>query len=233
MVLNEVLNRLTYLGTEQNRKIYKRHGAPDLMFGVSLTNLHRLKRIIKTNHELALQLWDSEIMDAQCLACMVANPKSFSYDKAQQWINDCNYYVLADFLSNYLITKCDFAQRLMEKLILQDDEFACRIGWKILTNLATYNKVLPDAYFIPFLEKIKFQIHNNKNRAKGAMNDALIAIGKRNANLNEISLSMASEVGKVLVDHGETACKTPDAYHELRNVAQFNIQLGNTTGNFR
>jgi 3-methyladenine DNA glycosylase AlkD len=221
------------LGTEQNRKVYNRHGAPDLMFGVSLTNLHSLKRIIKNNHELAIQLWNSEIMDARCLACMIAYPKSFTYDDALQWINDCNYYVLGDFLANYLISKCDFAQRLMEKLVLHEDEFARRIGWKILTNLATTNKMLPDAYFIPFLEKIKIEIHKNKNRAKEAMNDALIAIGKRNANLNVISLTMASEIGKVSVDHGNTACKTPDAYHELRNVAHFNIQLSSASRNFK
>jgi hypothetical protein len=43
------------------------------------------------------------------------------------------------------------------------------------------------------------------------MNGALIAIGGRNSRLEEKPLAVATVVGKVVVDHRNTNCKTPDA----------------------
>lgn len=44
-----------------------------------------------------------------------------------------------------------------------------------------------------------------------AMNHALIAIGCRSAALRESATAVARRIGKVDIDHGDTACKTPDA----------------------
>ena len=52
------------------------------------------------------------------------------------------------------------------------------------------------------------------------MNSALIAIGVRNAILEQKALSAADRIGKVLVDHGETDCKTPDAAAYIRKTLQ-------------
>jgi len=41
VMLNDVMTELEFLGTEQNRKIYRRHGAGDNQFGVSFANLPR------------------------------------------------------------------------------------------------------------------------------------------------------------------------------------------------
>ena len=43
------------------------------------------------------------------------------------------------------------------------------------------------------------------------MNNALINIGVRNSALEKKAVAAAKRIGKVVVDHGETGCKTPDA----------------------
>jgi hypothetical protein len=43
------------------------------------------------------------------------------------------------------------------------------------------------------------------------MNSALIAIGVRNDVLEAKAIETARAIGKVVVDHGDTACETPDA----------------------
>ena len=50
------LKELETLGTAQNRKIYRRHGAGGNLFGVSFANLNALKKGLKTDHALALAL---------------------------------------------------------------------------------------------------------------------------------------------------------------------------------
>ena len=98
------------------------------------------------------------------------------------------------------------------------------MDWKrrsLLANIAIKNKTLHDDFFSPYLEEIKENIHNEKNRKK-AMNSALIAIGIRNEDLERQAIEIASEIGKIEVDHGATSCKTPDAesYIKKREKAE-------------
>jgi 3-methyladenine DNA glycosylase AlkD len=68
MTEKEILAELRSLGTEQNRKIYSRHGVQGEMFGVSYANLEKLRKKIKTDHMLAGQLWAAGNHDARILA---------------------------------------------------------------------------------------------------------------------------------------------------------------------
>jgi hypothetical protein len=56
MTIEQVLDELKSLGTEQNRRIYKRHGVGENMYGVSYANLSKLRKKVKIDHELAEQL---------------------------------------------------------------------------------------------------------------------------------------------------------------------------------
>ncbi len=64
MELAEIMARLEALGTEQNRKVYRRHGAQEPLFGVSFGNLDKLRKELKTNDSLAEQLWSTGNTDA-------------------------------------------------------------------------------------------------------------------------------------------------------------------------
>ena len=71
----EILAELESLGSEQARKTYRRHGVGENQFGVSYSALGKLKKRIKTDHELALKLWESGNHDARILATMIADPQ--------------------------------------------------------------------------------------------------------------------------------------------------------------
>ena len=56
MTVAETMQDREALGTAQNRKIYRRQGAGENLFGVSFANLNALKKGLKTDHTLALAL---------------------------------------------------------------------------------------------------------------------------------------------------------------------------------
>jgi len=62
------------MGTAQNRKVYARHGVGEDMYGVSYSNLGKLRKSIKRHHALAEQLWATGNHDARVLATMIADP---------------------------------------------------------------------------------------------------------------------------------------------------------------
>lgn len=220
MELELVINKLKEFGTPQNRKIYKRHGAPDNMYGVSIANLKALKKQIRKNHNLARELWETQNTDAQCLATFIADPIKMEYDLAKKWAFDSTYYNLTDLLASNLLIKTSYAQVLSEELMRTENEYAERTGWKLLSLFALANNSLPDAYFLPYLMHIEQNIYDAKNRVREAMNTALISIGCRNDNLESIALKMTDAIGQVVVDHGQTSCKTPDAREYILKVKQ-------------
>jgi hypothetical protein len=77
--------------------------------------------------------------------------------------------------------------------------------------MAFRDQTTPDSWFEGRLAEIERTIHSAPNAQREAMNLALIAIGCRSPALRQAATAAARRIGKVEVDHGDTACKTPDA----------------------
>jgi 3-methyladenine DNA glycosylase AlkD len=210
MNYGEIMAELKKMGTAQNRKVYARHGIGEKMYGVSFGNLKAIKKKIKTDHLLALELWSSENHDARILATMVADPGTMDNTTLESWAADLDNYVIADAFSS-LVGGTPAARRKMEKWTRSKKEWVGRAGWLLLAQIAAGDDALPDDYFQPYLEKIESDIHRSKNRVRDAMNMALVNIALRGPALEKRAVAAAKRIGKVDVDHGETGCKTPDA----------------------
>ncbi|MEW5870827.1 MAG: DNA alkylation repair protein [Chloroflexota bacterium] len=217
MDVNEVIQALQAYGTEQNRKVYRRHGVGENQFGVSFANLKALKKQIKTDHALAQQLWASGNHEARLLALMIADPQAATLELLQVWVQDLDNYVITDAFSAFA-SQTPFARQLMARWTEEDGEWVGQAGWDLLAHLAMKDAQLPEAFFEPYLNTIEAEIHTRKNRVRHAMNSALIAIGIRTPALEQQALAAAQHIGKVQVDHGQTSCKTPDATAYIRKT---------------
>jgi 3-methyladenine DNA glycosylase AlkD len=205
-----ILDQLEALGTEQARKTYRRHGVLGKQFGVSYADLTKLKKKIKLDDGLARQLWSSGVHDARILALMIADPHLADEERLDSWVGDLNNYPLTDAFSRY-VAQTAFTRTKLVQWTHSDDEWVGAAGWSIVGEIAINDPTLPDDFFAPYLETIRLDIHSRKNRVRHEMNNALIAIGGRNPRLEERALGVAKIVGKVVVDHGDTSCKTLDA----------------------
>ncbi len=205
-----ILKELENLGTAQNRKIYSRHGVQEKMFGVSFANLGKLKKRIKTDHDLALELWDSENHDARILALMIADSGQADDKLLDSWVQELGNYVITDAFAKFTGSSL-LAIEKMEQWTKSDREWITRAGYMVLAGIAMQDKQLADGFFEEYLILIETDIHQALNRVRDAMNSALIAIGIRNDKLRHLAQAAAERIGTVEVDHGETGCKTPAA----------------------
>src|SRR4051794_25728038 len=81
MTVDEILAQLESLGDDARRAHHTKAGAPDNQFGVKLGDVRVLARKIKTDHELALNLWGTGNVEAQLLATLIIKPRSLSADE--------------------------------------------------------------------------------------------------------------------------------------------------------
>jgi 3-methyladenine DNA glycosylase AlkD len=210
MRFREVSRELKKRGTAGNRRIYGRHGVREPMHGVSFANLRDLKKRIKIDQELAVELWDSGNHDCRVLATMIADPKAIRALELERWVRDLDNYVLADAFSG-LVARTPLARSRADKWTASRKEFIGQAGYNVLGLTAMNDDESPNDYFQSYLEKIEDEIHGSANRVRHAMNQALIAIALRSPALRRKAVAAAKRIGKVEVDHGETSCKTPDA----------------------
>jgi 3-methyladenine DNA glycosylase AlkD len=217
MTYKELMQELKSAGTEQNRKTYKRHGVQDELYGVSYAHLGALKKKIKVDHELALQLWKSGVHDARVLATMVADPAKGSA-AVDAWAKDVSSYVLSDALATFAAQTSPDAKKI-EKWMKDKNEWISCFGWSLFARLARTDAPFSEKALEQYLETIKRDIHGARNRVKHAMNSAVISIGVRSEPLQQKALAAAARIGKVQVDHGDTDCKTPDAIAYIRKTS--------------
>jgi 3-methyladenine DNA glycosylase AlkD len=215
----QVLGELETLGSAQTRKTYKRHGVGENVYGVSYADLKKLTKKLKIDHGIAQALWVSGNHDARILAMMIADPEQADNALLDRWARDLDNYVVTDAFAGYA-GKTRLTREKMEQWTRSDLEWIGAAGWNLLGQLAMNDQTLPDDYFEKYLGLIERDIHGSKNRVRHAMNMALIAIGLRNAALERRAMTAAQRIGKVIVDHGETNCKTPDAAAYIKKARE-------------
>lgn len=219
MNLQEMLDTLKSLGTEQARKTYRRHGAGEDVYGVSYAHLKDLKKKFKTDHELALGLWESANHDARMFAVMIADPQRLDARTLDAWAAGLRNYVESDALAE-VAARAPQARETLTRWMASDGEWVAAAGWKVMAHRARVDDGLSDAECERFLTTIERDIKGSPNRVRHEMNSALIAIGAYHPALTAKALAAAARIGKVDVDHGDTGCKTPDAAAYIKKTLE-------------
>ena len=210
MKFAEIMKHLKSVGTAQNVKVYKRHGAGVNVYGVSFAELTKLKKKIKTDQALAQQLWDTGNSDARCLAAMIADPEAFRARLADAWLRDISYPLLAEMLAG-VVCSSPVALGRLKKWTHAKKELARACGYSLLSNMLKHDPdSLTEEQCEAYLDTIEKEIHRSPNRARQTMNMAVIAIGIYKPKLRDRAIAAGRRIGHVEVDHGQTSCKTPE-----------------------
>ena len=204
-----VMKELEAAGTEQYRKVYRRHGMPDPMFGVSYATLGKMTKQIGTDHDLALRLWKSGNSDARVLATMVADPAQMDQRALDAWAEDISWKGIATQVA-CLAARSPAVFEVRNAWIRSSREGIAAAGWAIGAWLDREGRPVPESDLEATLAVIEKGIHAAPNGVRLPMLMALISIGTRSDALEKKALAAANRIGKVEVDHGETGCKTPD-----------------------
>jgi 3-methyladenine DNA glycosylase AlkD len=206
-----ILVTLEKLGKPQTAAIYKRHGAGDAVFGVLTSEIVKLRKKIKVDHALAMELWNTGNTEARVLALQVADPEKVTRADADRLLQDGPVRFLGCYLAD-LVARSPIAEPTMRAWMKSKDEFPREMGYGIFgVRLKNDASSIGDADAERVLATIEKEIHRSPNWARYAMNGALISIGIYKPALRKKAIAAAKRIGKVEVDHGETNCKTPDA----------------------
>ena len=210
----EAMKTLEKAGSAQTKKTYLRHGAEEPLFGVSFATLKTLVKRIGVDQELARALWATGNYDARNLALKIADPHAITSAELDRWARDTRARMCAGYVA-MLAGEGSQAAAKAKQWLGSSDKALRQAGWNLLSQMAMVDETPPDAWFLGRLAEIEKSIQKAPNEERYAMNQAVISIGCRNAALRKAAAAAAKRIGKVEVDYGDTACKTPDAAETL------------------
>ncbi|HAV62624.1 MAG TPA: hypothetical protein DCY13_09690 [Verrucomicrobiales bacterium] len=188
-------------------------------YGIGLTQLRKLAREIGRNHELALQLWESEVYDARVIALLIDDPKAITRELAERQVEGTGPYELGHVFSSCdaALAKTPFAVKLATRWMASEDPLRRRAGYGLLYEVSKSNKKTApdDAFFIKRIEHIRRSFPREPLQVRGAMGGALMGMGKRNRTLNAAALKVAREIGPIDLGSEGGQCEPFDVVKHL------------------
>ncbi len=211
--VDEVMSELKKKGTEQTRKTFARHNAPENMFGVKVADLKVIVKKIKGNHELALQLFETGNADAQYLAGLVADGSKMTKTQLNGWAKNASWHMVAEYPVAWVASESPHARDLANKWIKSKNPQIASAGWCTWSGIVATrpDDELDLAEIRQLLDTIVAEIHGVPDRVRYTMNGFVIAVGGYVRPMAKAAKAAAKKIGKVTVNMGDTACKVPDA----------------------
>lgn len=193
MTLKDALAQLESLGSEQVRARNRKNGAGDNQFGVRLGDIRKLAGKIRTNHQLAMALWDTGNIDARLLAILLLEPGSLSRDEMDRLVRSADFVQVADWLNAYVVKDHPDKESLRQAWMQDDDPWAARAGWSLTAGRVAKD---PDGLDLPaLLDRIERELANARPEVQWTMNACLAAIGIHVPGLRERAMAIGEKLG--------------------------------------
>ena len=191
MTVNEILTRLKSLGDDARRAHNTKAGAPDNQFGVKLGDIRAMAKKIKTDHELALNLWDTGNVETQLLATLIIKPMSLSAVELDKLTRSTTCAQVADWLNAYVVAQHPEKEALREKWMMEKDRWTARAGWNLTASRV--NKGADDLDVPALLDRIEKEMPKAMPEVQWTMNNTLGAIGIHDPKLRKRAIAIGGD----------------------------------------
>ena len=213
MTAKDILEEIKLLGAESYRKVLRKHGIQEPMFGVKIEYLKKIQKRIKKDYRLALDLYDTGVYDAMYLAALIADDGKMTQKDLRHWLKKASCTALCASTVAWVAAESRHGDELGREWVESREENTAIAGWATLSSLVSIKEDadLDLAELKRLLQRVEKTIHQQPDRVRYAMNGFVIAIGTHVAPLTDVALKVAETIGRVSVDMGETSCKVPFA----------------------
>lgn len=202
----EVMAELAGLDDPKARAVNEKHGDDH---GVNLSKLRALAKRLKTQQDLARDLWATDDSAARLLALLICRPKAFERDELDGMLRQARTPKVHDWLVNYVVKKNPHAEELRLAWSDDPDPVVASAGWALTTERVTKK---PDGLDLTgLLDVIEARMKDAPDRLQWAMNHCLAQIGIDHAEHRARAIAIGERL-EVLKDYPTSpGCTSPYA----------------------
>ena len=198
----KVMRELAALEEPKMREANERRGDDH---GVNLTRLRALAKRLKTQPELALQLWATGDTAARLLATLVCKPRALSPAELDAMVRDIRSPKLLDWFIVNVVKPGRHAEEL--RLRWKDGgDLVGRAGWSLATERVVKNAEGLDLEAL--LDQIEKEMKHAPAAKQWAMNHCLAEIGIHHASCRTRAIKIGERLA-VFIDYPASPGCTP------------------------
>ncbi|QDW63507.1 DNA alkylation repair protein [Oerskovia sp. KBS0722] len=204
--VSDVLAELAALEDPKIRAVNERHGDDH---GVNLTRLRAVAKSLKTQHELAGQLWQTSDTAARLVAILICRPKAWSADELDAMLRDARVPKVHGWLVSYVVKKSPHVEELRTAWFAEPDPVVASAGWALTTDRVAKS---PEGLDLPgLLDRVEADMKDAPERLQWAMNECLANIGIHHPELRARAVEIGERL-EVLKDYPTPpGCTSPFA----------------------
>jgi 3-methyladenine DNA glycosylase AlkD len=193
--LAEVMAELAALEDPKARQVNEKHGDDH---GVNLGKLRALAKRLRTQHDLARELWTTSDTAARLLALLICRPKAFAPSELDVMVREARAPKVHDWLVNYVVKKSPHREELRRAWSADPDPVVAGAGWALTTERVARQ---PDGLDLAgLLDRIEAEMRDAPDRLQWAMNHCLAQIGIEHAGHRDRAMRIGERLG-VLRDY--------------------------------
>jgi len=221
MNVNSIVDELRSLGHEGTRRVLLNHGAHEPCLGVKISDLKKIQKRIKQDHQLVLRLYETGIYDAMYLAGLIADDARMTKSELRNWVERASG-PLAGSTVAWVAAGSAHGFEVAREWIDSDKEFIAAAGWATLSGLVSIKQDsdLDLDELKRLLGRVQRTIHTAANLVRYQMNGFVIAVGGYVSPLTKSAKEAGEKIGIVSVDLGGTACRVPFAPEYIEKIEQ-------------
>ncbi|MFF6908860.1 DNA alkylation repair protein [Streptomyces sp. NPDC012389] len=168
----QVMAELAGLDDPKMRAVNERHGDDH---GVHLGKLRALAKRLKTQQDLARELWATDDTAARLLAVLISRPKAYGRDELDTMLREARAPKVHDWLVNYIVKKSPHAEELRLAWTEDPDPVVASAGWALTTERVARK---PEGLDLAgLLDTVEAEMKDAPDRLQWAMNHCLAQIG--------------------------------------------------------
>ena len=201
-----LMAELAALEDPRAREVNARHGDDH---GVNLSKLRAIAKRLKTQQELAIELWGTGDTAARLLALLICRPKTFGRAELDAMLREARTPKVQDWLVNYVVKKSPHTEELRLAWLADPDPVVASAGWALTTERVAKK---PEGLDLPgLLDIIEAEMQAAPERLQWAMNHSLAQIGIEHAEHRARALDIGERL-EVLKDYPTPpGCTSPFA----------------------
>lgn len=201
-----VMTELKALEDDKIRAVNERRGDDH---AVNLSKLRALAKELKTQPELARELWATGDTAARLLALLISRPKDYSQEQLDSMLREARTPKVQDWLINYIVKKGKYAEELRVAWFPDPDPLVAAAGWALTaTRIARSPEGL---HLTGLLDTIEADMKGAPDRLQWEMNNCLANIGIHHPELRKRALAIGEKL-EVLKDYPTAPnCTSPYA----------------------
>lgn len=168
----ELLTELAALEDPRMRAVNERRGDDH---GVNLSKLRAIAKRLRTQQDLAVQLWQTGDTAARLLALLVSRPRAFARDELDTMLREARAPKVHDWLVSYVVRRSPHAEDLRVAWLADPDPVVASAGWDLTADRVVKR---PEGLDLAgLLDVVEAQMKDAPDRLQWAMNTCLAQIG--------------------------------------------------------